>query len=86
MCLADETDRYESSAGAEGDPISLATKRTTTFWNKKIYMCSTPTIKGLSRIETAFEESDKRYYHVPCPECNVKASFKMEKRVVWDER
>ena len=84
IVLADEVDRYESSAGAEGDPISLATKRTTTFWNKKIYMCSTPTIKGLSRIETAFEESDKRYYHVPCPECNVKQVLKW-KNVVWDE-
>jgi len=84
IVLADETDRYEQSAGAEGDPISLATKRTTTFWNKKIYMCSTPTIKGLSRIETAFEESDKRYYHVPCPECNTKQVLKW-KNVVWEE-
>lgn len=84
IVLADEVDRYEASAGAEGDPISLATKRTTTFWNKKIYMCSTPTIKGLSRIETAFEESDKRFYHVPCPECNEKQVLKW-KNVVWDE-
>tara|TARA_A100001201_G_scaffold143688_1_gene146725 strand:- start:3309 stop:5129 length:1821 start_codon:yes stop_codon:yes gene_type:complete len=84
IVLADEVDRYEQSAGAEGDPISLATKRTTTFWNKKIYMCSTPTIKGLSRIETAFEESDRRYYHVPCPECNHKQILKW-KNVVWEE-
>ena len=84
VVLADEVDRYEASAGSEGDPISLATKRTTTFWNKKIYLCSTPTVKGLSRIETAFEESDKRYYHVPCPECNVKQVLKW-KNVVWDE-
>ena len=84
IVLADEVDRYEASAGSEGDPISLATKRTTTFWNKKIYMCSTPTIKGLSRIETAFEESDKRYYNVPCPECNTKQILKW-KNVIWDE-
>ena len=84
IVLADEVDRYEASAGAEGDPISLAVKRTTTFWNKKIYMCSTPTIKGLSRIETAFEESDKRYYEVPCPECNHYQVLKW-KGVVWDE-
>jgi len=84
IVLADETDRYEASAGAEGDPISLATKRTTTFWNRKIYMCSTPTIKGLSRIETAFEESDKRYYHVPCPECEHYQVLKW-KGVVWDD-
>ncbi len=84
IVLADEVDRYEASAGSEGDPISLATKRTTTFWNKKIYLCSTPTVKGLSRIETAFEESDKRYYHVPCPECNKKQVLKW-KNIVWDE-
>ena len=84
IVLADEVDRYEASAGAEGDPISLATKRTTTFWNKKIYLCSTPTIKGLSRIETAFEESDKRYYHVPCPECDHKQVLKW-KNVIWEE-
>ena len=84
IVLADEVDRYESSAGSEGDPISLATKRTTTFWNRKIYLCSTPTIKGLSRIETAFEESDKRYYEVPCPECNHYQVLKW-KGVVWDE-
>ena len=84
LLLADECDRYETSAGAEGDPISLATKRTTTFWNRKIYMCSTPTIKGLSRIETAFEESDKRYYEVPCPECNEYQVLKWS-NVVWEE-
>jgi phage terminase large subunit GpA-like protein len=66
ILLCDEVDRYEASAGAEGDPISLATKRTTTFWNRKIFITSTPTIKGISRIETAFEDSDQRYYHVPC--------------------
>lgn len=84
LLLADECDRYETSAGAEGDPISLATKRTTTFWNRKIYMCSTPTIKGLSRIETAFKESDKRYYQVPCPECNEYQVLKWS-NVVWEE-
>jgi len=84
LLLADECDRYETSAGSEGDPISLATKRTTTFWNRKIYMCSTPTIKGLSRIETAFEESDKRYYQVPCPECKTYQVLKWS-NVVWEE-
>ena len=84
IMLADECDRYEASAGAEGDPISLATKRTTTFWNRKIYLCSTPTIKGISRIETAFEESDKRYYYVPCPECKKMQILKW-KNIVWDE-
>ena len=33
----DEVDRYPASAGGEGDPVTLAEKRATTFWNKKIY-------------------------------------------------
>ena len=84
VLLLDEVDRYELSAGSEGSPTDLAIARTKTFWNRKIYMCSTPTIKGISKIEAAFEESDKRYYMVPCPECHIKQRL-MWKNVVWDE-
>ena len=80
----DEVDRFELSAGSEGSPIALSIARTKTFPNRKIYMCSTPTIKGISAIEAAFEESDKRYYLVPCPECGHKQQLKW-KGVVWDE-
>ena len=69
IVLCDEVDRYPASAGTEGDPVNLAIKRTTTYWNKKIGLFSTPTLKGISRIEKAFEESDQRYYYVPCPVC-----------------
>ena len=84
ILLMDEVDRYELSAGSEGSPIALAVARTKTFWNRKIFMCSTPTIKGLSAIESSFEESDKRYYYVPCPECEHKQVLKW-KNVVWEE-
>lgn len=70
IVLADEVDRYPPSAGTEGDPLSLAIKRTATFWNRRIFMCSTPTIKGLSRIEAEFEKSDQRRYFVECPHCH----------------
>lgn len=70
IVLCDEIDRYPASAGSEGDPVTLAFKRTATFWNRKLGLWSTPTIKGFSRIEEAWEESDQRRYHVPCPHCN----------------
>ena len=70
IVLGDEVDRYPISAGSEGDPVSLARKRTSTFWNRKVVLTSTPTIKGVSRIEMAYEDSDKRRYHVPCPHCD----------------
>ena len=80
----DEIDRFELSVGSEGSPISLSIARTKTFFNRKIFMCSTPTIKGLSAIESAFEESDQRYYYVPCPECNHHQILQW-KNVVWQE-
>ncbi|MBF0213042.1 MAG: phage terminase large subunit family protein [Magnetococcales bacterium] len=65
----DEVDAYPGDVDNEGDPVSLAVQRTATFSNRKIVMVSTPTIKGFSRIETAYAESDQRRYWVPCPEC-----------------
>ena len=84
ILLCDEVDRYPASAGTEGDPVSLGRKRTTTFWNRKIILTSTPTIKGLSRIERAYEESDKRVYLVPCPECEQKQELKWQ-QITWLE-
>jgi len=84
VVLCDEVDRYPVSAGAEGDPVSLARKRASTFWNRRIGLFSTPTLKGNSRIETAFEESDKRFYFVPCAHCGHEQTLKWA-QVRWDE-
>jgi phage terminase large subunit GpA-like protein len=65
----DEIDAYPLDVDGEGDPIQLAEKRTTTFARRKVYMCSTPTVKDVSRIEREFNRSDQRKYHVPCPHC-----------------
>ena len=69
ILLADEIDRYPVTAGNEGDPLLLAGKRLTTFWNRKEVNVSTPTIKGLSRIEVEFEHSSRGEWNVPCPCC-----------------
>ena len=69
VILPDEVDRYPASAGAEGDPLSLARQRSSNFWNRKEFSTSTPTVSGLSRIEREFDLSDQRRYFVPCPEC-----------------
>ncbi|MCP4371627.1 MAG: phage terminase large subunit family protein [Deltaproteobacteria bacterium] len=84
--LLDEIDRYPASAGSEGDPVGLAIKRSETFWNKLIYLASTPTVKWLSRIEAAFKESDQRFYYVPCPKCKHKQRLIFtELTVVWEK-
>jgi phage terminase large subunit GpA-like protein len=84
--LLDEVDRYEESAGSEGDPITLAKARTRTFWNRKIILTSSPTVKGSSRIETAWRESDQSEFEMPCPldSCGYFQPLKWE-RVEWPE-
>ena len=84
LVLCDEVDRYPSSAGSEGDPIQRARKRSATFWNRKIVTVSTPTNKGSSRIEDAFELSDQRHYHVPCKHCEQFQVLKWG-NVKWQE-
>ena len=68
--ITDEIDKFELDLGGEGSPLDMASARTLTFNNRVIIYSSTPSIKGLSAIENKFNESDKNYYHVPCPYCN----------------
>lgn len=84
LVLCDECDRYPASAGSEGDPIQLARKRAATFWNRKIVMVSTPTNKDSSRIEDAYEKSDKREYYVPCKHCHEYQTLKWS-NVRWQD-
>ena len=65
----DEVDAYPGDVEGEGDPITLAMARTRTFARRKVLLVSTPKITGMSRIESAYEESDQRKYWVPCPTC-----------------
>lgn len=69
--FCDEIDKYPASAGSAGDPISLVQGRQEEFWNRKTVLACSPTIKGLSRIESAWETSDKREYEICCPHCGT---------------
>ena len=84
IVLMDEIDRMPMSAGAEGDPVTLATRRTANFFNRKICLVSTPTVKTESRIEAAFEESDQRHYLVSCPACGIGQQLNWS-RVRWPD-
>jgi len=82
IVLCDDIDAFPASAGSEGDPVSLAVKRTTTFWNRKIGLFSTPTDEGMSKIESEYLKSDRRKYHVPCPHCGEFQIFTFD-NVKW---
>lgn len=68
--MLDELDGFPGDVDGEGDPVALAIQRTVTFrGRRKIFLASTPTLEGSSRIEAAFQESDQRRYFVPCRGC-----------------
>ena len=75
----DEVDAYPAWADEEGDPVTLAEARSLTFAHRrKVLLVSTPTIRGLSRIELEFEASDQRRFFVPCPHCGHAQWLKFE--------
>ena len=80
----DEIDGYPGDIDGEGDPVSLAEARTRTFARRKVLIVSTPTIKGVSRVEREYEASDQRRYFVPCPHCGHMQWLQFE-RLRWDK-
>lgn len=84
IVLMDEIDRYPASAGTEGNPIKLAEKRTTAFWNRKKIKVSTPTIKGYSQIEKEYQSGTMEEWCVPCPACGGYQPYEF-KRIDFDD-
>ncbi len=83
IALFDETNKYEVSAGKEGDPISLTESRTETFPNSFTVKTSTPSDPD-GRIELELAETDCRKWHIPCPKCK-KEFVLMWKDISWDK-
>lgn len=69
IVLMDEVDRYPPSAGSEGNPIKLAEKRTTAFWNRKKIKVSTPVLKSTSQIYKEYLAGTMEEWNVACPRC-----------------
>ena len=65
----DEVDGYPASAGVEGDPVSLARKRTQNFPFAKRVFTSTPTLKATSRIYKEFLKGTREEWEVRCRHC-----------------
>jgi phage terminase large subunit GpA-like protein len=82
--ILDEIDEYAQEVGEQGDPEMLARARTNAFGKrKKIFIPSTPTVEGRSRIANLFEESDQRRYYMPCPHCDKPILYQF-KHLRWE--
>lgn len=88
VLILDELDDFPETVGLggrQGSPIKLAIKRTTNYARRKIFYLSTPTAKDFSHIEREFDNSDKRYYYVPCPFCGCKQIITWSKIIYKDQ-
>lgn len=70
LLVVDELDEFAANTQAGDDPVQMLDERTSAFpaTYKRLYI-SSPSIKGVSRIDKKWDESDQRRLHVPCPHC-----------------
>lgn len=81
----DEVDKFPGASKREADPVSLARERTKTFFNRKIFMASTPTLKT-GHIWRALERADvEKHYFVPCPHCGEYIELKFA-QIKWPSK
>ena len=83
IAIGDDIDRFKYSTGKEGDPVSLMEKRMTTFYDRFMILCSTPTADGFSKIDDWYKKGDQHKYFVPCPYCNHYQTLRWES-LRWD--
>lgn len=82
VLIVDEASAME--AGSEGDPISLAIRRTMTFANRKIVIGSTPVFEEGDPVIRGYAESDQRVFEVVPPCCETPTEI-MWKHLEWPE-
>jgi phage terminase large subunit GpA-like protein len=79
----DEVDGYQYTA--EGHPVNLLWQRAATFGDqRKLFLTSTPTIKGSSFIEKSHISGDMRKFWLPCPHCGEHVVLEW-KAIVWQQ-
>lgn len=64
--------------------LPKAKARSRTFTRRKFFYVSTPTIGGRSEIDLRFENSDQRFYQVPCPHCQHYQVLEFQ-HLKWDK-
>lgn len=78
----DEIDEYPDDLDGQGDPLDMVEARQISFLNTadwKRLKISTPTVKGASKIESAYLAGDQRRWHVKCPGCGDPFVFEFDR-------
>lgn len=95
VLLRDEVDAWPANVGKDGDPVRLTEDRTAAYESsRKIFDCSTPLLKGQSKIDRLYEAGDQRKYLVKCLECRHPQELRWRRSddtgqrsgIVWEMR
>ena len=69
MVLADEFSSFANELKSGDDPEDMLDGRTTTYMRAKRFKVGTPETVGNCRLTDQWDKSDKRRFHVACPDC-----------------
>lgn len=81
----DEVDKYPPAGKKEADPISLAKERTKTFRGRKIYACSTPTLRTGHVWQMKEVCEVEKHYFLPCVHCGKYIELKFQ-QIKWPSK
>lgn len=93
FAACDEIDDWPLDLDGQGDPMKMVEARQRVFLatgDFKRLKGSTPTIKGMSRIDEEFDAGDQRYWQCKCPQCGKSQRLvfgaKTEYGLKWDTK
>ena len=84
VAIIEEPDDANANVKGQGDAIKNFEERTKQVEDRKVIYGGTATIDGLSAIQTAYEESDKSKFYIPCHDCGESHPLDFY-NVVWDK-
>lgn len=71
--VEDDLDQFPADLDGQGSPEGMVDERLKVWRSRglsKRLKISTPTIKGSSKIDAAYQKADRRRYYFRCPECS----------------
>ncbi len=75
FAIEDDLDQFPDDLDGQGSPESMIDSRLKVYRKQglsKRLKISTPTIKGASKIGSAYDGSDRRRYYLKCPGCDFR--------------
>ncbi|MHA3791462.1 terminase gpA endonuclease subunit [Sphingomonas sp. YL-JM2C] len=73
--VEDDLDQFPDDLDGQGSPEAMVDQRLKVYRSRglsKRIKISTPTIKGASKIDAAYQASDRRRYYLKCPACEAR--------------